>query len=243
MMKGTELQRRRGFTIIELLIAVIIIGILVAVIIPVYSIRAEEARRAAAEQDLDSISNAQQHIAIDTGYFYRLYALDDVPGGDGISPENANDRVDGIRDEQFRTATGNPTLLFIDIRTGELLTNGNTIYQRLIANETSFNFNGPYLNVSRKTGPNLVYPGVPFGIPVDPWGNPYLLFTRKGVVDDDTGQIRQTYTAANGNTYNSSDSEPWFDRPTVLSLGPNGLPGDGDPGSRFGLGDDLYRQF
>jgi prepilin-type N-terminal cleavage/methylation domain-containing protein len=232
----------RGFTLIELLIAVIIIAILVSIIVAVYSNRAAEARMTAALSDLDSLQAAEQHSAIDTGYFYRFYALDDTRGGDNISPEQSNDVADGVRDEQLRSATGNPTNLFIDTENGTLLANGaTTIYPRLIQSETNFNWNGPYVNYQRKIGTkippinNQVY-----GEPLDPWQNPYLFFTSVGVLDEKQGLIVTTLDV-NGQNYNALV----YDRPTVLSMGPNGVPGNGQgsPEPNFGQGDDIFRQF
>ena len=236
-------RRAGGFTIVELLIAVIIIGILVAVIIPIYVNRAEDARIATAQQDLDAISTAEQHAAIDTGYFYRIFVLDDVHNGDGVSPDNNNDVVDGIADEYLRGDAGNMPYIFIDTKYGQLLTTGNTKYNDLVNNETAFNWNGPYLNVARKSGPKFLRPlDVPYSTPIDPWGNPYLLFTREGMMDDrpGVGQIVTSYSMPTGvGTFACKV----FDRPTVLSLGSNGVPGNGGAGARFGEGDDLYRQF
>jgi prepilin-type N-terminal cleavage/methylation domain-containing protein len=234
--------QRGGFTIIELLIAVIIIGILVAIIIPVYISRADDARLSAAQQDLDALQNAQQHAGIDTGYFYRLYVLDDVRGGDNVAPDNlANERVDGIRDEQLRGDASNPKQIFIDTKSGLFLSSGNTLYDRLVLNETAFNWNGPYINVTRKTGLKNPIPNVPASVPLDPWGAPYLFFTIEGIVREREGDVATSYTGADGNSYNAVR----FDRPTVLSLGPNGLPGNGSGSTEpvFGQGDDLYRQF
>jgi len=241
MLKTTK-KTKGGFTIIELIISVIIIGILVAIIIPVYVTRADEARLSAAQQDLDALQNAQQHAAIDTGYFYRLYVLDDTRGGDGVAPSNlANDRVDGIRDEALRTDVTNPKLLFIDTKTGLFLSGGNAIFDRMAQNETSFNWNGPYVNIPRKSGLKYPVANVPAGTPLDPWGNPYLFFTKEGLVNDRDGVISTTYIGLDGNSYNTVR----FDRPTILSLGPNGVPGNGAGSSEplFGQGDDLYRQF
>ncbi len=235
-------QRADGFTIIELLISVIIIGILVAVIIPVYITRADEARLSACQQDLDALQTAQQHAAIDTGYFYRLYVLDDVRGGDGVPASNLTaDRIDGIADEQLRTDVLNPKLLFIDTQSGLVLAAGSAIFDRMAANETAFNWNGPYINVPRKVGLKNPVAGVPAGIPLDPWGNPYLFFTKEGLVRDREGDISTTYIGLDGNSYATTR----FDRPTILSLGPNGLPGNGAGSTEphFGQGDDLYRQF
>ena len=57
-MKNKNLRRQSGFTMVELLIAIIIIGILVAIIVPVLSNRASDARIAAAKADLEAIANA-----------------------------------------------------------------------------------------------------------------------------------------------------------------------------------------
>lgn len=229
--------RTAGFTIIELLIAVIIIGILVAIIVPVLANRANEARLAATRTDLDALQTAQQHAAIDTGYFYRLYVLDDVRDGDGVAPHLANDIVDGVQDEQFRGDVSNPTSLFIDTNSGQMLDAATAAnkYRTMVDNETNFNWNGPYINVAKKSKTGIDAP--PAGMPVDPYGQPYMLFTKEGLVQEPQGVITTQW-----NGYNAKV----FDRPTVLSLGPDGVPGSGPAGGAdavFGRGDDLFRQF
>jgi len=242
-MRTTQGNRAQaGFTIIELIISVIIIGILVAIIIPVYVTRADEARLSAAQQDLEALQTGQQHAAIDTGYFYRLYVLDDTTGGDGVASSNlTGDRVDGIRDEALRTDVTNPKLIFIDTKLGTLIATGASIYDRMVRNETAFNWNGPYINIARKAGLKYPVANVPAGTPLDPWGNPYLFFTKEGLVDDRNSIIATSYTGNDGNTYTTDR----FDRPTILSLGPNGVPGNGAGSGEpnFGQGDDIFRQF
>jgi prepilin-type N-terminal cleavage/methylation domain-containing protein len=239
-MKTKTGYMNRAFTILELLIAVIIIGVLVAIITPVYQNRAEDARRAAAQSDLESLSKAQQHAAIDTGYFYRLYVLDDLRGDINNPPIELSERIDS---EHLRTDVGNPTLLFIDSREGNLLLSGDDIYRRMQNDPVNFNWNGPYLNLSRKTGEFTAQQPYPEGLPMDPWGNPYLFFTQEGVLQerDRQGVFLEVYVAADGNSYDATV----FDRPTILSLGPNGVPGNGagPEESNFGEGDDLLRQF
>lgn len=230
-----------GFTIVELLIAVIIIGILVAIIVPIYVSRADDARLTAAKADLDALATAQQHAAIDTGYYYRLFMLDDVQGGDNIAPSNlTNDVVDGVRDEILRTDANNLPQFFIDTKFGNLITPGAAIYNRMVQNETEFNWNGPYVTVARKAGAKFGTPGnVPATTPLDPWGSPYLFFTRLGVVQEPDGLVSSSFVdVINGGSYDAQV----FDRPTMLSLGPNRLPGDG-AGSALGTGDDIIKQF
>ncbi len=235
-----------GFTILELLISVIIISILVAIIIPVLTSRASDARIAATRSDLDAIKTAQEHAGIDTGYFYRLYVLDDVRGGDGISPKATNDVVDGILDEELRGGTEWPQI-FVDVQSGMLLapTAATNKFDTLKQSETNFNWNGPYVNYAKKVPPNepVAAPGRTAGVPVDPYGNPYLFFTKEGLVLEPDGQIVTTI-AIGGQTYNAQI----FDRPTILSMGADGSPGTGanpadQENGQFGQGDDMFRQF
>ena len=79
----THTRTNKAFSIIELLVAMIILGILVAIIVPVLASRTEQARLRKAEADLERIQNALETASIDTGYYYRIHVLDDGPGGDG----------------------------------------------------------------------------------------------------------------------------------------------------------------
>lgn len=231
-------QPRKAYSIIELLIAIIIIGILVAVIIPVLLNRAEEARMAAAKSDLEHLQAAEERAAIDTGYVYRFYVLDDVVGGDGtFRPLDPND-VDGVRDEQLNPMVANPTRLFIDYKTGLFMSNYGSLYLRLTRNETAFGWNGPYINIHKLRDADHN------DIPEDPWGEEYLLFTPAGIVDQSAGVIlTETTFFATDTGSEVTLTAPFFDRFTVLSLGPNNAPGDGTSTTRFGEGDDIYRQF
>ncbi|HMZ51991.1 MAG TPA: prepilin-type N-terminal cleavage/methylation domain-containing protein, partial [Candidatus Sumerlaeota bacterium] len=71
-------RRRAGFSIIELLVAIIIIGILVAVLIPVVANRTAQARLARAQSDLKNLGEAEERVGVDTGFYIRLFALNDV---------------------------------------------------------------------------------------------------------------------------------------------------------------------
>lgn len=257
---GARRQRRRyGFSIIELLVAIIIIGILVAVLIPVVANRTEQARLSRAQADLERLANAMETAALDTGYYVRLFALNDVLRGDGI-PFNRgqlpnNDRVDGLTDYSVAQPFYNfpdQNSLFIDMETGLFASlNRTNFINRLLSTESFYdggvNWNGPYINWYKDN--NLVNGLLaPDGIPDDPWGNNYLFFTKEGLLLEPTG-IFVTGVSEDGNggliqggTYDTVV----FDRPTILSLGPNGLPGDGtNTGLEgpFGRGDDLARPF
>ncbi len=247
-------RRQAGFSIIELLVAIIIIIILVAVLLPLVQGRTAQARFARTTADLENIVEAEQRIAIDTGYFVRLMALNDTIGGTlAFQRPNPPNFVDGLG--QYLVPGGffqNPELVFIDPATSTLFDGTALINSIGLAAETSFDpatiqWNGPYLNFTKDEN---LYAGstLPDGIPDDAWGNNYLLFTRDGLVLEPDGVItasvglNPTGGFSNGGPFDTSV----FDRMTVLSLGPNGLPGDGSGSATtgvFGQGDDLIRSF
>ena len=233
----------RGFSIIELLIAIIIIGILVAIIIPRLATRAEQARIRAAESDLEEIRKAEEHAGIDTGYYYRLYVLDDNRGGDGYGWGNSNDVNDGLWDEPINMVAMNPTRMYINDTTGDIYPDisASIIFTRMIQNETAFNWNGRYITWHKDSNRN--------DIPDDPWNHDYLFFTPAGLVtgglvlEPDGVVIPTCSVDTNGNVVSGGDYNcRVFDRFVILSLGANGLPGSG-PGSNFGTGDDIIQKW
>jgi prepilin-type N-terminal cleavage/methylation domain-containing protein len=273
--KRRRASARRGFSIIELLVAIIIIGVLVAVLIPVVSSRTEQARVARVNADLQAMADAMERVENDTGYLVRLFALNDVLQGDGVGykrdPRVAPvDRADGITDyrqtvtQPYLQFDGSTNGLFIDPRTSDyaLNTTRNDVIDRFIANESSYDgslaWNGPYVNWQKDRN---LYSGdtTPLrdGIPDDPWGNNYLLFlptksvsgsTQGGLVLEPSGLIVATTVRQTGNQFfqGGGFATDVFDRPTIVSIGPNGVPGNGAGGTgegTFGGGDDFVRTF
>ncbi|CAN5371964.1 hypothetical protein BH09SUM1_BH09SUM1_02040 [soil metagenome] len=254
-------SRRRGFSIIELLVAIIIIGILVSVLIPVVASRTEHARQARVNSDLENLAENEERAAVDSGYFIRLFALNDVRYGDGIGYNRGHttdplDRADGLTD--YKTAVAQPFLnfpttnsLFIDPESGLFANvNRDNLIDRLVAAETTYDgslaWHGPYITWTKDK--NLyASESLRDGVPDDPWGNNYMLFTRQGLVLEPDGILVLNTSPLPGGGYSNGgtfDCEV-FDRATVLSLGPNGLPGNGTTAgtdSNFGRGDDYIRQ-
>lgn len=75
-----------GFTLIEVLLVVVIIGILAAIVAPKLVGRSEDARIAAAQADLKSLSTALGMYELDNGFFptteQGLKALIEQPAGE-----------------------------------------------------------------------------------------------------------------------------------------------------------------
>jgi len=249
-------KSRKGFSILELLIAVIIIGVLAAILIPIIGNRANQARVSSAKADLDRIGAAMERQAIDTGYYVRLWALDDIAGSVvSIPATNPSGTVfNSVRqwDDPAFYFESVDTNFFIysegDVVGDFVPSNVNSnLLDQIQRSETDFNWNGPYIsfNSDENSYPSWGATLAKDGLPDDPWGNNYLLFTREGLVLEPDGDIVTTADfpiVANNPTATpaviGADCNV-FDRTLVLSLGPDGVPGDG--GTQLGEGDDLIR--
>lgn len=62
-------ERRAGFTLIELMLVVVIIGILVSIVVPKLTGRTKRARNAAAQMTIQNVSTALEAFELDLGRF------------------------------------------------------------------------------------------------------------------------------------------------------------------------------
>lgn len=85
-MKRTSEHRNRGFTLMELLVVVVIVGLLVALVAPRYFQQIGRSERTAAANQIDSLSKATDSFRLDMGRFPRqedgLQALVERPEGE-----------------------------------------------------------------------------------------------------------------------------------------------------------------
>ena len=207
-------SRQKGFSLLEILIALLILSIITTLAINRYAERTDDARRAAAQAEINQIVKAEQQCEIDTGYYVSLRALDDPPGGGTMVIE-----PNGVR--QYRIDNEFTPYAFD--------TAGQWFYNPI----DTRNWKGPYI-----TYQNADTTGTPsdlgsYGSPLDPWGRNYKLFTRYGLTNPKLTPPFQDETMYVGT----------FDRYAIVSYGKDGLPGNGNPSSTPGQGDDVIIQF
>jgi general secretion pathway protein G len=67
--KQYRTSTRQAFTLIELLLVLVILGILAAIVVPKFSGRTEQARQAAAQSQIATLSTALDSFEVDNGYY------------------------------------------------------------------------------------------------------------------------------------------------------------------------------
>jgi len=64
-----QMNRQRGFSLIEIMVVVVILGILASIVVPKIMGRPDEARRVKAKQDVLAIQNALDLYKLDNGVY------------------------------------------------------------------------------------------------------------------------------------------------------------------------------
>ena len=68
-MQNAPRRRARGFTLIEIMVVIVILGVLAALVVPKIMSRPDEARIVAARQDISSIMQALKLYRLDNGRY------------------------------------------------------------------------------------------------------------------------------------------------------------------------------
>ncbi len=118
-------SRAKGFTLIEIMVVVVILGVLGALIIPNIIGRPDEARVTAARSDIQQIGNALELYRLDNGQYpssdQGLNALVEEPAG---YPEARNWNSEGYLKRLPVDPWGEPYLYFNEDRSIEVYSFG-----------------------------------------------------------------------------------------------------------------------
>jgi general secretion pathway protein G len=124
-MKQLQKHTARGFTLIEIMVVVVILGILGSLIVPNIIGRPDEARATAARADIEAVGNALELYRLDNGTYpstdQGLEALVSLPSG---YPEPRRWNADGYLKKLPVDPWDEPYLFFSEERTFEVYSLG-----------------------------------------------------------------------------------------------------------------------
>lgn len=107
--KGNSTRTQRGFTLIEIMVVVVIMGILAALVVPKLMGRSDDARVTAARQDIGAIMTALKLYKLDnTRYPTTEQGLQALITKPTTGPEARGWKAGGYLDKMPKDPWGNP---------------------------------------------------------------------------------------------------------------------------------------
>ena len=128
-------KRTRGFTLIELMIVVVVVGILAGIALPAYQSQVRKSNRSAAQQFMQDVATKEQQIMMDRRGYGAVAATADFGNSPSATPPGvglaAPSTTTGKYDFSVAVTTGTPPTFTI---TATAL-NGQTVDGNLTLND------------------------------------------------------------------------------------------------------------
>ncbi len=219
-MKHYGYHGRRGLTLTELLVVMLIIGLLSTIAVPVYINRMEDARIRVAKGECREIAMAEEQCALIHGYYVPFQVLDDKAKIQGIT--STGDAIDLEQTGQIFLI--NPLIAPQNQRGNQpRLQDGAQRIQNM-----RDHWEGPFLNPQRVYTGNedpkslnfVNSPTVRLDFPLDPWGEAYRFYSPLGIIGTSALQVTEPGLGidfSNGQLTTQDDRN--FDRYAVVSFG------------------------
>lgn len=223
-MRQAAFPGRRGVTLTELLVVLVIISILALIAVPVYTNHAAMARKATAQAECTSLAQAEEACAAIHGFYVPLQLLNDLPGKAGVGNLSADADAIGNENSVFLIDTDQ------DILNLAQLSIGNTTNPKVL--NLLNNWGGPFVNYQKffigtaaSSDPQDIFGNLNRqDYPLDPWGNPYRFYSPRGIVGSQAASNDpNVWASISFSDGLINEAEDRFDRYAVVSFGPDGV--------------------
>lgn len=205
-----------GFTAIEISMVITIIALLALLIIPLFRNQVEKARRAAAQDEMQSLAKAEMLVYAETTYYFRFQDLEKA----GVPIASWNKPFTVEEEQKLRTGSNAWNGPYISMNKFKYIELRDAL---VTLPEFFWSFpggdGGPIMDLSPGAtwlGPTGWEDSPDDKLLIDPWGTPYLFFG--------PGRLHEYAQPSN---FTGPDTN--FGQTAIYCLGADGMPGDGVP--------------